>query len=1127
MPPKKTKKNKEPKGPPEKVYEFLTLDEIKAREQKYSNRLSDLRVCLNFIDDAIIQIEELNEQQLIADKWQEYLTCNPLPKPYQPPNIRMFLTKLKFFEEKQPEANIDWPLAVNERSILTQSIFRKNLTRMNLKEKLKPEFGMEYNEDINNCLSVIRRTEYFLDNDFEVAKCSPSILHDIKELKFSLQKYIGDFLDCYTYRILCSEEAYMNSVDTISSEYCFSGDHFQIHIWSLKNVPIRFSHLDEPRLVADLHNINIRLHIPSTMLYENFAIRAIHMDFDHVSEKAKSSSHVIVPAVNLNAGIQDLHECLINEWLMQLEIQGRIREEMVQKRLEYEEKLREYEEEQTKKGKENKMAKDEGTKSGKKGKAMKMVKPGKEPPIIDADIFPDIYEDFLEEEQKQYENFINQIYNPDLLDLDSDEINLKKFFILGGIYQLEYVTKPPHTDFDFNGFNMTWHHNGTNLKIEKDLYIPSIPRFLSKRSTRLMSSVNLLRSSEPLKDSTDPECPWFVMTVKLPEYLCYWGEPIACHYEITEKVLPQEKKEPPIVGLELTRKSQPLSISIASPTKDIEVQHFSPDSLGIKPSIHDNSLARNIPRRIGASSGFSQGNFFQSALSLRISLTDGQIPRRPRSSDGTLNIQDFQLSPLLNKDQIRHLERHCLPRIISSFKFPNEIKEELVEASRTKPKTKAGLLLRKQAESHDIGDGILNRALAYNDFQNNPERVFALYSPHELIRIIGQLQDDEDNAIGENFEPESFLELMRLLNSIKHQYKLRVRKILDLKPFKSKMKWQNKRLKQFFKKYDRKFIQSSISMDKNAGRTKRLISKSKSDDVKYSLAKDSKRDLQNEGNKIQIVEPSISEDTSYDSSIESTEDFSGIKKTQIVTYSHWTTKHILKSEFNREKHTMVIQTDRLGSIGFAFKRYEHLPFKYWSLEPSEENPDNEIVFTLETQYVRCVLYCTANGIRGHVTEPTKRFVRNPKMYLKIEKPIKDYKEFKKMFKDNYLNIFAEHDACYYIENGYFSEKHLATEIHTYSCMAIHSTQMKFNFSQWNRLAKRRDIVLKFIQMKDLAENMVEVRITPEEAFFVEISELCSDDLDVIKLDYALTWRNIGVELYGFASFDMFYVSGCH
>lgn len=76
-----------------------------------------------------------------------------------------------------------------------------------------------------------------------------------------------------------------------------------------------------------------------------------------------------------------------------------------------------------------------------------------------------------------------------------------------------------------------------------------------------------------------------------------------------------------------------------------------------------------------------------------------------------------------------------------------------------------------------------------------------------------------------------------------------------------------------------------------------------------------------------------------------------------------------------------------------------------------------MVFTLDTQHVRCVLYITADGIRGHVTEPMKTFKRNPKMYLQIEKPIKDLKELKKLFKDKYLNIFAEYDAGFYIKNG--------------------------------------------------------------------------------------------------------------
>lgn len=77
-------------------------------------------------------------------------------------------------------------------------------------------------------------------------------------------------------------------------------------------------------------------------------------------------------------------------------------------------------------------------------------------------------------------------------------------------------------------------------------------------------------------------------------------------------------------------------------------------------------------------------------------------------------------------------------------------------------------------------------------------------------------------------------------------------------------------------------------------------------------------------------------------------------------------------------------------------------------------------------------------------------------------------------------------------------------------MAVNSTQIKFSFSLWNRLAKRRDIILKFLQYQDLPENIVEVRITPEEAFFVETSELCSDNEDIINLHYNLTWRNITV-----------------
>lgn len=52
------------------------------------------------------------------------------------------------------------------------------------------------------------------------------------------------------------------------------------------------------------------------------------------------------------------------------------------------------------------------------------------------------------------------------------------------------------------------------------------------------------------------------------------------------------------------------------------------------------------------------------------------------------------------------------------------------------------------------------------------------------------------------------------------------------------------------------------------------------------------------------------------------------------------------------------------------------------------------------------------------------------MYLILENRISDYIEFKKMFKEKYLNIFADHDACYYIENGMYFR--MSYDIHLYS-----------------------------------------------------------------------------------------------
>jgi len=113
-----------------------------------------------------------------------------------------------------------------------------------------------------------------------------------------------------------------------------------------------------------------------------------------------------------------------------------------------------------------------------------------------------------------------------------------------------------------------------------------------------------------------------------------------------------------------------------------------------------------------------------------------------------------------------------------------------------------------------------------------------------------------------------------------------------------------------------------------------------------------------------------------------------------------------------------------------------------------------------------------------------------------------------------FNIFAENDASFYITNGYFSIKHVATELHTYNTMALQCKLMKFYRSSWNRLATRRDVIMDMKIAKDNSDfSEVTMRITPEKTTFVKISEMCSDDINVVKLRYEETWRNVNVSKY--------------
>ncbi|XP_034104494.2 uncharacterized protein LOC117568170 [Drosophila albomicans] len=829
-------------------------------------------------------------------------------------------------------------------------------------------------------------------------------------------------------------------------------------------------------MLAELTHVGVTVQMPLSVLHDCLTLRCIHTHFDNCSQYAKSFDTVIPESIkDLTAGILSIEDCLANEWLMQVDIQAELLDNMLQKREAYEEIMRIIAE------RTERAAKEKKANEGKTVKAIAIPKAPKEPPSVPQGMLPDAYSAFLEQEQQQYVEMLDTQYNPLNLKMRLDEINLRQYILLGGLYSVMFVRRPGNTHFE--KFNIILHEDGRVLHTMENVVADLHPkrhddlherhsrpsqRTSTSSQGRSKSRMRLQMDAKQRKSSKleDDELPYFFVTLQLAPEMCRWGEPTACQYITTmEEVVSdisfivEEKKE----STGKKKKSKFESIM-----KSVEVE--------TRPSVFT-----KIVRRDSAIS-----NVFRPTL---ISLL--RQSKRVTVGTRTMPVHNFSLLKQLTHLEIRQLERYGVPRVISSLKFPLEVREELEQLHDQRPKNKNMLMRRRSADVEEILD------LGYIDFnfeeQHAPERVFPIFSNVETVRYVDmQLEEDE------HLDKKSIYGLLETFDNIRSQYQTNYALIMNQPDFQHKKPAVSKKA----------VVPVPDNRSTVTGRVKSLVGR-KSESRLPSFRSSHITSLSGSGSRsatsVHTEQLSDTDATTNSRMTFSTDDKEEKPKVKVT---HWTTKHIITSTFNRNERTLTIKTDRLGIFGLAFKRYEHFPFRDWSMQPNEENPD-EIVLTVDTFHARIVLYISAQGVRGYVTDITKGYVAHPVKYLDIPTPIADFRVLRKKFYDKCINIFAEHDASFYIDNGYFSVKHVATEDHTYDAMALHCKLMKFTRSSWNRLATRRNILLCMKNAKDQSDyTEVTVRITPDAATFVEVTELCSDDLDVIKLDYKNTWRNM-------------------
>jgi len=121
--------------------------------------------------------------------------------------------------------------------------------------------------------------------------------------------------------------------------YCYKCSNFDLEIWGLQDVPIRFNYLKLvidlmalpentlinifrlPVMCSDLNCVGVTIQLPLSVLCDNLTLRCVRTFFDPLSHLAKSFELVIDSSVIPNCGLVDIADSVMSEWMTQMDIQ--------------------------------------------------------------------------------------------------------------------------------------------------------------------------------------------------------------------------------------------------------------------------------------------------------------------------------------------------------------------------------------------------------------------------------------------------------------------------------------------------------------------------------------------------------------------------------------------------------------------------------------------------------------------------------------------------------------------------------------------------------------------------------------------------------------------------------------
>lgn len=463
---------------------------------------------------------------------------------------------------------------------------------------------------------------------------------------------------------------------------------------------------------------------------------------------------------------------------------------------------------------------------------------------------------------------------------------------------MNFVNKPKSTEF--MKFNITQHEVGRVLHTKYDVHadIESKDTWDSARSyeSRLLQ---MMQMNENIKDRNlhleSGELPYFFLIFNLPENLCRYGEPLACQF-LDEDI---EEKESFVVEVE---ESQPNK-------RKRRNKRLLKDK-----KITESSKRATIASGFDNSPNHLHGNLYRPSLQATIRLSFMR-----RSVLPGIVLQNFSLvDRVMTSREKDVMHQNCMPRLLSSFKFPVEFKFEKEEEAKSK---RCNLYLRRQFKDDD--PKLIEKA-EYFDYekQEGPERLYPKFN--KRLKVLYDQDLELESDVKGSGQGKSLYSVLYTIQDIQEKYMDRSLVLLNQTNYKPKFE-------SFVVDISETNLEKSsheLPRSKNSKHNKHHSS------IKHSIENSF---MSNFSSQNLTIDPDMSHRSSRKSTtIEDTDMDDDPKKPKLVNVKHWTTKHIKQTIFDRKKLTITVKTDRLGLFGFAYKRYEHFPFRDWHLQLNEE-----------------------------------------------------------------------------------------------------------------------------------------------------------------------------------------------